>query len=285
MTSLHLIGYASGLAGVDVRCGEGPVTIQAALNNNYEWNAILKPSQDKAISLLQTVSQLCEALAIQVSQALRQKQRVVVLGGDHSSAIGTWSGVYDVLHSQGEVGLIWVDAHMDSHTPETTHSGRLHGMPLASLLGYGHDALTNILHATPKLKPENVCLLGVRSFEAGEAAFLEQLNVKVYFMEEIKQRGFATVWEEAKAHVNRHTVGYGISLDLDGIDPGDAPGVGVPEPDGILATDIYQVFSSTASDPRLLLTEIVEFDPSRDYDHLTEKLIVSFIEQIAKGVA
>jgi arginase len=285
MTSLHLIGYASGLAGVDVRCGEGPVTIQAALNNNYEWNAILKPSQDKAISLLQTVSQLCEALAIQVSQALRQKQRVVVLGGDHSSAIGTWSGVYDVLHSEGEIGLIWVDAHMDSHTPETTHSGRLHGMPLASLLGYGHDALTNILHATPKLKPENVCLLGVRSFEAGEAAFLEQLNVKVYFMEEIKQRGFVTVWEEAKAHVNRHTVGYGISLDLDGIDPGDAPGVGVPEPDGILATDIYQVFSSTASDPRLLLTEIVEFDPSRDYDHLTEKLIVSFIEQIAKGVA
>ena len=122
-----------------------------------------------------------------------------------------------------------------------------------------------------------------RSFEAGEAALLQRLNVKVYLMEEVKQRGFKTVWEEAKAHVNRQTVGYGISLDLDGLDPHDAPGVGVPELDGIRADDIYHLLSQIVGDPRFLLTEIVEFDPSRDYDHKTEKLIVSFIEQIAKG--
>ena len=261
---LHLIGYASGEAGVDVRCGDGPLTIQAALPpEKYTWNAMLKSR---------------ESLAAHVSQALQNSERIVVIGGDHSCAIGTWSGVYDAMQTKGDIGLIWIDAHMDSHTPETTLSGRLHGMPLACLLGFGDPLLTHLLHAAPKFKPENVCLIGVRSYEAGEAALLRQLNIKVYFMEEVKQRGFAVVWDEAREYVNRHTVGYGISLDLDGIDPRDAPGVDVPEPDGIPAAEVCQVFSRVAADPSLVLTEIVEFDPSRDYDRKTEKLVISLIE-------
>jgi arginase len=281
---LHLIGYASGIAGVDVRCGEGPINLQSILDNKkYSWNAMLKPELNASIPIEQSVRQLCESLATQVSQALHHRQRLVVLGGDHSCAIGTWSGVYDALHASGDVGLIWVDAHMDSHTPETTHTGRIHGMPMACLLGHGLPMLTRILHAAPKVKPENVCLIGARSFEEGEAALLQRLNVKVYLMDEVKQRGFETVWEEAVLHVNRHTIGFGISLDLDGLDPHDAPGVDVPVLDGIRAKEMGDALSRVADDPRLVVTEIVEFDPARDYDRKTEKLIVSFIEHIAKG--
>src|SRR5665213_879539 len=168
-----------------------------------------------------------------MSTLLQQHKFVSVVGGDHSCAIGTWSGVYDAMHHLGDIGLIWIDAHMDSHTPETTPTNHIHGMPLACLLGYGYPTLTGVLHAAPKFKPENVCLIGVRSYEKGEAALLKHLNVRVFFMEEVQERGFEVVLAEAVQHVNQHTIGYGITLDIDAVDPLEAPGVDVPEPEGI----------------------------------------------------
>ena len=281
----HLIGYASGLAGADIHCGDGPRVLQkspfmSALKQSgirCEWNAMVDASTVAKQPLDQAIPILCEQLATHVSKLIRNQLTTCVIGGDHSCAIGTWSGVYDALSHKGEVGLIWMDAHMDSHTPDTSETGRIHGMPLACLLGAGYPSLTSILHSTPKLKPENICLIGVRSFEAGEAAFLRRLNVKIFFMDEVRERGLAAVWQDAVNHVNQHTIGYGISLDLDGIDPLDAPGVDVPVPFGIRANDLCEVLSTVATDSRLIMTEIVEFDPTRDKDHLTEKLIVSLL--------
>ena len=274
---MHLLGYASGLAGADLRCGDGPRVLRASSLKKCHWDLMVEPTQFASESLPQSVQTLCKALAERVSQLIRNHESVTVLGGDHSCAIGTWSGAYDALHHQGEMGLIWIDAHMDSHTPDTTHSGRIHGMPLACLLGYGYPVLTSILNAAPKLQPENVCLIGVRSYEPEEAEFLQRLNVKIFYMNEIKQRGFATIWQEAVAHVNKHTIGFGISLDLDGIDPDDAPAVDVPEPNGIHADDLLKALCVTATDPRLLMTEIVEFDPHCDKNQQTEKLINQFV--------
>lgn len=288
---LHLIGCASGLAGADSHSGDGPLIMWNSpflselkkLGVEFSWETMIRPSTKTPLSIDDAVRNVCEELAKKVSEYVQKNKRFTIVGGDHSCAIGTWSGVYDALYQQGEFGLIWVDAHMDSHTPETSESGTIHGMPLACLLGYGYPRLTSILHAAPKLNPRNLCLIGVRSFEKGEAELLERLNVRIYFMEEIKRRGFKEVFQEAIARVNRHTVGYGLTIDMDSIDPEEAPGVDVPEADGIHAKDIISALSSMSSDSRLIATEIVEFDPLRDKDQATEKLIATFLEVIAKG--
>jgi len=275
----QLIGAGSGLAGVDVRAGEGPQVVKAASGvlKNAAWAEMIVPESTHQ-SVEHAVAAFNQRLAKHVSDRLQAKEKICVLGGDHSIAIGTWSGAYDALHQQGEMGLIWVDAHMDSHTPQTSETGRIHGMPLATLLGHGYSSLTTLLHQAPKFKPENVCLIGVRSYERGEADFLKNLKVKVYFMDEVRERGLKAVWDDAVKHVNHHTMGYGISLDLDAIDPTDAPGVDVPEPNGIQVDALRPMLARSFADPRLILAEIVEFDPSRDREHITERLVVSLLQ-------
>lgn len=279
MPTLNLIAYASGIAGADLRCGDGPLVIQRALHSSaITWDTFLPPSPTLRID--EAVKQICEAVAKKVSAIIAKKQFVVVLGGDHTAAIGTWSGAYDALHLQGNLGLLWIDAHMDSHTPETTESGYLHGMPLAALMGYGYATLTNILHFSPKIKPEHVCLIGVRSYERGEAELLKRLNVRIYFMDEVKARGIKVIFKEAIEIICRNTVGYGISLDLDSIDPKEAPAVDVPAPDGLHAKDLLSEIIKVISDPKLMAMEIVEFDPSRDVDYKTQKLVMHLVNAI-----
>lgn len=289
--NLHLVGCASGVAGADVRSGDGPLTMQASLllaelnaaGTPLSWDAMVKPKTVPGQRVDEAVRDLCVELANAVSVLTKEQKFFSVIGGDHSCAIGTWSGVYAAKHVEGDMGLIWIDAHMDSHTPETSESGRIHGMPLATLLGHGYATLTTILNHQPKFKPEHVCLIGVRSYEQGEAELLKRLNVKVFFMDEVKERGFAAVWQDALAIVNRGTIGYGVTLDIDSLDPLDAPGVDVPEPDGIRAADLMTSWKLMAEDPRLIATEIVEFDPSHDQDQKTEKLIVSLLQALALG--
>jgi len=288
---LYLISFASGVAGVDSHTGDGPLSIQHSpflleaekRGVSFNWDTIIKPTTSLSEHIDESIKKSCEMLAKRVSELTHQRQAYTVVGGDHTCAIGTWSGVYDALHARGEIGLIWIDAHMDSHTPETSETGHIHGMPLACLLGHGYSSLTSILHHAPKLKPQHVYLIGVRSFERGEAELLKQLNVRVCFMDEVKERGFATVFKEAVEHVSAGTIGYGLTIDIDSIDPLEAPGVDVPEPDGIHAKDLSRGLLEIASDQRLIATEIAEFDPSKDIEHMTEKMIVSFLEIIARG--
>lgn len=286
----HLVGYASGIAGPDQRVGEGPVVIKKSpflheLNQRValNWAATLTTPPEPTVSTDIIIANACTSLAKITSELTTKREQFCVLGGDHASAIGTWSGVYDAVHQSGDIGLIWIDAHMDSHTPQTSESGNIHGMPLACLLGQGYSSLTSILNTAPKIKPQHLCLIGVRSFEGGEAAFLKNMNVKVYFMEEVKQRGFEAILKEAVDYVSRGTIGYGITLDIDAIDPLEAPGVDVPEADGIKVKELKRGLQSVAADNRLLATEIVEFDPSHDKEQMTEKLIISFIEILASA--
>lgn len=206
-----------------------------------------------------------------------RRHRFTVVGGDHTSAIGTFSGVAHALREQGDLGLIWIDAHMDSHTPATSESGNIHGMPVAALLGHGFKELTHILDANPKIKPAHLSLIGVRSFEHGEANFLRDLNVRIYYMEEVQERGLMTVIKEAQERAKQGTAGYGVSLDLDAIDPEDAPGVDVPEPNGLAGADVLAAMTYLAQDPELLATEIVEFDPQQDREQKTEILIAKLL--------
>jgi len=201
INTLYLIGYGSGIAAAREGCAEGPSALQhspylATLTDqgiHLQWEGLLIPPEGN-YSKLDKVAQLTQSLSQQVYQLALNEKFFTVLGGDHSCAIGTWSGAFAALEKKGPLGLIWIDAHMDAHTPETTPSGNIHGMPIACLLGYGDEKLT---HNQPKIDPEHLCLIGVRSFEPGEAALLERLKVRVIMMDEVKERGLNAVMREA----------------------------------------------------------------------------------------
>ncbi|MBI3480544.1 MAG: arginase [Nitrosomonadales bacterium] len=273
--SVGLIGVASGLGAQDHGCEDGPLLLgelKIFQGNDIpaQWEDILRPAANLK-SPTAAIAELCSRLASRVADELASGRFPLVIGGDHSCAIGTWSGVHQWLGARGPLGLIWIDAHMDSHTFATTPSGALHGMPLACLLGHGEPALTSIATTEPKLSPEHVCLLGVRSYEAGEAALLNKLGVRVITMNEIRQRGMTAALAEAMAIARNGTAGYGVSIDLDVLDPAEEPGVGSPAPGGLSCDELEQALHLLHGDPAMLAMEIVEYNPHRDRDHLTAK--------------
>jgi arginase len=284
--SVYLVGSASGIAAQHTGCEQGPQVLKdseflqnafTALAVNPVWEAMLV-SNPQAQSSLERVSGHCKNLAEHTAKLTREKKFFLVFGGDHSCAIGTWSGAASEI--QGDLGLIWIDAHMDAHTPETTPSGNIHGMPVASLLGQGYPQLTSIMTKTAKIKPENLCLIGVRSFEEGESELLKQLKVRVYYMPEVKERGLDAICKEALAQVTKNTVAFGVTLDLDSIDPLEAPGTGCWEPDGLSAEELCAALTNFAHNPHLVGAEIVEFDPSRDQNQMTEKLLSKIVQTL-----
>lgn len=291
--TVHLVGSASGIAAADAGCWEGPLVLEhsehlkKAMSNhqiNYLWEAMLQPNREEGMqSPLAVVTKHCQDLADIVSELVHKKAFFTVFGGDHSCAIGTWSGVHNQIKHQGDLGLIWIDAHMDSHTPETSETGNIHGMPLACLLGYGHPELVNISDSAPKIKPEHVCVIGARSYEKGEQELLRRLNIRTYFMDEVNQRGLDAILLEAIEIVNKGTIGYGITIDIDSIDPNEAPGTGVGEPDGLSAKELCNALKHISNDKRLIGSEIVEFDPHRDKNQKTEKIAVQLLTSIITG--
>jgi arginase len=287
---MHLIGSASGIAAEDAGCWEGPLVLEKSpylksilekQGIHHEWAAMLQPIKSQSEPITETVVKHCEELARVVANLVQQKEFFTVFGGDHSCAIGTWSGVYSKTYQEGDLGLIWIDAHMDSHTPATSETGNIHGMPLAVLLGYGAPELTNLCVEGPKFKPQNVCLIGARSFEEGEEALLKSLNLRIYFMDEVEQRGLKAIMEEAINLVNANTIGYGITIDVDSIDPREAPGTGVSEAGGLSGDELCSALTLIKNDKRLIGSEIVEFDPHRDQSHMTEKLVARLLASIA----
>jgi arginase len=222
---------------------------------------------------LQAVASIAGTLARSVARILSEGDFPLVIGGDHSCAVGTWSGVHAHLADAGRLGLVWIDAHMDSHTFKTSSSQAIHGMPLACLLGYGDAKLTQVMSRGPKVLPQDVCLIGVRSFESGEATLLRTLGVRIYFIDEVKRCGLREVFREAVAHVSQHTAGYGISLDLDALDPAEEAGVGSPVPGGLHRTELLAALESVHADRKLLALEVVEYNPHRDKNYETAQAV------------
>jgi len=275
--NIDLIGYACGLAAENTGCADGPVTLQ----KDFKSIELLTPDLTLK-NKFQVIAELSLRLAQRIEKSILQKQKksFIVFAGDHSCAIGTWSGIAQAL--QKPFGLIWIDAHLDSHTPETSPSGNIHGMPVASLLGYGNNLLTSILNNQPKIKPENLCFIGIRSFEAGEEELIKKLKIKTYYMQEVENRGLDAVFKEAKQIMTKNnTQPYGLSIDLDGIDPVDAPGVGTPEANGIKADDLCAALKKYChNDAGLLGTEITEFNPHEDINHKTQDVIRRLVDAI-----
>jgi arginase len=291
MKNVAFIGLASGW-GAQVRETEkGPSALKdsdilSTLPFVWSWMEVLRPSKTAAeIHLpsgeetLPYIQDVCVRLAHSAEHALQTGQFPVVIGGDHSIAVGTWTGITHYFNAKGKFGLIWIDAHMDAHTMDTTPSKAYHGMPLAALLGFGEPSLVNLLgEEGAVLNPAHVCLIGIRSYEAGEEALLKRLGVRVYYMEEVEERGFAAVFQEALQYVKQGTEGFGLSIDLDGFDPSEAPGVGTPASHGLKAAEVLPALSVVRQDPLFKALEVVEYNPDRDEKGKTLILLKEILE-------
>jgi len=280
---LRLIGAASGVGAQDRHCEHGPIAFrrsqawhELAHHPAIDWGETLFAPDRPGLTPVERIADLCRRLADEVADACRANEFPLVLGGDHSVAIGTWSGVARTIGAP--LGLLWIDAHMDSHTPETSHSGAIHGMPLACLLGRGDKRLLGFGLAGQQVLPAHTVVLGARSYEPEEAEFLARLGVRVIGVEEIAQRGFTAALDEALAIVARAPAGFGVTLDLDALDPVYAPGVGSPEPDGLGLRETLRMLRRVAETPGLRALEIVEYNPDRDRQGRTAHLITALIE-------
>jgi arginase len=198
-----------------------------------------------------------------------------VLGGDHSVAAGTVAGVAEFLRRQNQkLGLLWIDAHTDINTPESSPSGNVHGMPLAAIMGLGPPELANIFGFSPKVAPENCVLVGVRDIDAAEKENVRRAGIEVYTMRDIDERGMRAVMEEALRAAGRGTAGYHVSLDMDWVDPEDAPGVGTPVRGGATYREAHLAMEIIADHGRLTSFEIVEVNPVIDEHNRTANLAV-----------
>lgn len=284
--SVRIIGVASGIGAQDTGCGKGPWAIKHShqmqkLSKDTEWSDLIYPRS--GLDQWARLADLAHRVGEEVERTLAAGDFPVVIGGDHSCALGTWSGASRALGGQGDLGLLWIDAHMDSHIPDTSSSHAPHGMPLAALLGLGQHNLISLMGKPPVLRPAHICLMGVRSYEQEEADLLDRLGVRVIGQEEIQERGIPDALAEAMAKVTTGSAGFGISLDLDAIDPDQAPGVGSPEPAGLDARDLLRNLGPVLAHPRLMALEIAEYNPEHDHNQITLQLIVDILERLAKG--
>jgi arginase len=231
---------------------------------------------EQSARYLKEITETCTHAAEKVLRSLEEGMTPVVLGGDHSVAAGTVSGVAEFYRRENKkIGLIWIDAHSDINTPDTSPSGNVHGMPLAALMGLGPEPLSNLLGFAPKVAPENTVLLGVRDIDAAERANIRRAGIsEVFTMRDIDERGMRAVMEEALRAAGRGTAGYHVSLDLDWIDPEDAPGVGTPVRGGATYREAHLAMEILADHGRLLSFEIVEVNPVLDEHNRTADLAV-----------
>lgn len=213
-------------------------------------------------------------LAEKVDAILSKNSFPLVLGGDHSIAIGTLAGASKHYEN---LGVIWFDAHGDLNTDETTPSGNIHGMSLAASLGLGNGELVNIYGYSPKIKPENVVIIGARSLDEGERKLITSKEIKVFSMHEIDRRGMAAVMEETIAFFNEKTDGVHLSVDMDALDPIDAPGVGTPVLGGITYRESHLAMEMLSESGIVTSAEFVEVNPILDEKNKTATVAVALM--------
>ncbi|WP_033542032.1 arginase [Planococcus sp. CAU13] len=231
---------------------------------------------DTNLRNLSVITEAMETLSEKVQAVTETGNFPLVLGGDHSIAIGTLAGISP---NHENLGVIWYDAHADMNTSDTSPSGNIHGMPLAASFGHGHEKLTGIRGFAPKVKPENIVIIGARSVDPGERELIRERGIKVYSMHEIDKMGMNFVIEDTIRYLKeeRGTDGVHLSLDLDGIDPLYTPGVGTPVPGGISYRESHLAMEMLYDAGIITSAEFVEVNPILDEKNRTADVAVALI--------
>lgn len=236
------------------------------------------PVGERKCRYLPQIADTCLKIAERVETSADHGEFPIVLGGDHSIAAGTISGMSQHFRKQGKkMGVIWIDAHADMNTPETSPSGNIHGMPLACMVGLGAPILTHMYDYSPKVEPRNVVLIGLRSVDSEERKIVKQSGVRAYTMREIDERGLRGVMEEAIRLASDGTEGFHLSLDMDSVDPQEAPGVGTPVKGGITYREAHLAMEMVCDSGGLRSMEAVEVNPVIDEHNRTAVLAVELI--------
>jgi arginase len=291
---VHLLGVpmdlGSGRRGVDM----GPSAIRIAgvadrlteLGHKVvdEGDIVIKNMEELKVGherarYLGEIARAAAIIARKIERIMGLGHFPLVLGGDHSIAVGTVSGI--AAHAQRQdqrVGLLWIDAHGDINTPETSPSGNIHGMPLAALLGFGAGELTGVAGPPPKVHPANVALVGIRSLDAGEKKRLKETGVQVHTMSDIDRHGVHRIMQKALARVTDGTDYVHVSFDLDAVDPTVAPGVGTPVKGGLDYREAHLIMEVLADAGVMTSLEMVEVNPILDQGNASAAFAVELVQ-------
>jgi arginase len=288
MRVIKTLGAASCIAGSEYGCNSGPHVLRrsgmiGALARRHavrlEWRRLLEPKA--GLELEATVADLCARINQRVHNLVAAGHPFLFMGGDHSCAMGVWGGAMRGLRRAKDLGLIWIDAHMDAHTFETTPSENIHGMPVAALLGQVDARLARIYGNNPFIYPSQLVLIGIRSYEPLEQALLKRLGVRVCTMEDIYRKGgLRPLLQQELARLRSRCRNFGISIDLDAVDPRDAPGVSTTAEGGLSGNTLCRALAGLGQDPQLVGLELSEFNPLNDREHRTERLVEQLIGSV-----
>jgi arginase len=219
---------------------------------------------------LPEVAQVCHTIYTNALKCVQAHEQVIFLGGDHSMSIGT---VSSVVGAEASIGVLWIDAHGDMNTPDTSPSGNIHGMPLAALLGHGPSALTEIGSPSPKITPRQVVMIGLRDLDPAERQRIREWGIRVYTMRDIDEKGMNQVVNEALAYLDQYPYLH-VSFDLDSLEPEIAPGVGTPVPGGLSYREAHLLMEILADSQKLRSLDIVEINPILDHSNITAQMAV-----------
>jgi arginase len=232
----------------------------------------------KNAKYLNEIAETCRGLADTVKKTLDEDQTPLVLGGDHSIAAGTVAGVAGYFKKKSKnIGVLWLDAHGDMNTPDSSPSGNVHGMPLAAIMGYGPPELTELAGPKPMVEPGNVSLVGIRDLDSKERRLMKDIGVHVFTMRDIDERGMRQVMSEALRFAGDDTAGIAVSLDMDFVDPSDAPGVGTPVRGGVTYREAHLAMEMIADSKAAVSFELVEINPVIDLHNKTAILGVELL--------
>jgi arginase len=236
---------------------------------------------DPRLKYLKEIKEVCEDLRDRVEAAVAKGSLPVVLGGDHSIAMGTLAGLSRHYHARKEkIGLIWFDAHADANTAETSPSGNIHGMPLAVALGLGAPSLVNLAGFSPMVDGSRAALVGIRDVDPAERPNVRASGIGAFTMRDIDERGMRAVMDEAIKRATSGTAGIHVSFDLDGMDPDYAPGVGTPAPGGLSYREAHLAMEMLADTGKVLSAELVEVNPILDNRNATAILGVELLASL-----
>jgi len=236
------------------------------------------PEGEAHAKYLAQIASACNTLALRVDEALTKGMLPLVLGGDHSVAVGSVSGVARYFRSRAEgIGLIWLDAHADMNTPESSPSGNIHGMPLACILGEGPPELVDLCGFRPKVDPGHAVIVGLRDVDQLEKPHVRASGIRAFTMRDIDERGLRTVMDEAIRIAGEGTAGIHVSLDMDFCDPVDAPGVGTPVRGGATYREAHLAMEMICDSRRMVSMEVVEVNPVIDERNRTADFAVELV--------
>jgi len=264
-------------AGLQARIKQLGLTVEDIGNLEVKQPEEMQIGEKRA-KYLQEIAETCKDLATNVEKSLGEGFLPLVLGGDHSIAVGVASGVASHYRKdKKEIGYLWLDAHGDMNTPESSPSGNVHGMPLAAIMGYGAPELVDLLGFKPKAEPGNIVIVGARDLDAQERKIVKKSGIHVFTMRDIDERGMREVMSDALKYAMDDTAGVAVSLDMDFVDPSDAPGVGTPVRGGVTYREAHLAMEMIADSEAMLSLEVVEINPIIDEHNRTALLGVELV--------